>query len=408
MQIGIGYANQADSFESGKKVITEAVKSGEITHPDFVFSFCGGTVDHDDYYRGMRSVLGDDIPILGGSAVGIITNNAFTYEGYFAAAAVIEDRSLNYCVASAGHIDRDELAAGVNMAEKLMTIDREKPLILFYDSLKSPATESSPPIMNASSPIIEGVCKVFDENIQILGAGLLGSFNFDFAHAFCGMFTGKQCMVGTQLNGDFHIHHCIMHGCTPLDGMYHTITKMDGAVIYEIDGKPAVEIIDNLYSHKQWREQLPVQLLSIGVNHGKKFEPPQESHYVNRIITGVLPDDEGVILFEPDLEEGVEIQFMLRDSCEIVQSARRNTAEMLAQIAAAGKKAVFGLYLDCAGRISILSNTDAEEAEEVRNLFNKHKIPFLGFYTGVEIAPLLGISRGLDWTGVLIVFSEDK
>ncbi len=408
MQIGIGYANQADSFESGKKVINEAIKSGEITHPDFVFSFCGGTVDHSEYYRGMRSVLGDDIPIVGGSAVGIITNNAFSYEGYFAAAAVIEDKSLSYCIASAEHIDCDELAAGVNMAEKLNTIDTEKPLILFYDSLKSPATESSPPIMNASSPLIGGIYRIFDETIPILGAGLLGNFNFDFARAFCGMCVGKQCMVGTQLNGDFSIHYCIMHGCTPLDGIYHTITKMDGAVIYEIDRKPAVEIIDNLYGHKQWREQLPVQLLSIGVNHGKKFEPPLECHYVNRIITGVLPEDEGVILFEPDLEEGVEIQFMLRDSCEIVQSARRNTAELLTQVEAAGRRAVFGLYLDCAGRISILSNTDAEEAEEVRYLFNKRKIPFLGFYTGVEIAPLLGISRGLDWTGVLIVFSEDK
>ena len=28
-------------------------------------------------------------------------------------------------------------------------------------------------------------------------------------------------------------------------------------------------------------------------------------------------------------------------------------------------------------------------------------VPFLGFYSGVEIAPVRGISRPLDWTGVL-------
>ncbi len=34
-------------------------------------------------------------------------------------------------------------------------------------------------------------------------------------------------------------------------------------------------------------------------------------------------------------------------------------------------------------------------------------IPFLGFYSGVEIASLMGRSRGLDWTGVLIIFAEN-
>jgi hypothetical protein len=32
----------------------------------------------------------------------------------------------------------------------------------------------------------------------------------------------------------------------------------------------------------------------------------------------------------------------------------------------------------------------------------------LGFYSGVEIAPLMGRSRGLDWTGVLVVIAEDE
>ena len=34
-------------------------------------------------------------------------------------------------------------------------------------------------------------------------------------------------------------------------------------------------------------------------------------------------------------------------------------------------------------------------------------MPLLGFYSGVEIAPFMGGSRALDWTGVLIVLSEE-
>jgi hypothetical protein len=48
-----------------------------------------------------------------------------------------------------------------------------------------------------------------------------------------------------------------------------------------------------------------------------------------------------------------------------------------------------------------------EEAQEVQTVLNQYKTPLLGFYSGVEIAPLLQKSRGLDWTGVLLVFAED-
>lgn len=76
------------------------------------------------------------------------------------------------------------------------------------------------------------------------------------------------------------------------------------------------------------------------------------------------------------------------------------------QIESDGKKAVWGLYIDCAGRTAEMSNTEIEEASEVQKVFNLYNIPLMGFYSGVEIAPLMGKSRGLDWTGVLIVFAE--
>ena len=47
-----------------------------------------------------------------------------------------------------------------------------------------------------------------------------------------------------------------------------------------------------------------------------------------------------------------------------------------------------------------------EEAEEIINELNKHNIPLFGFYSGVEIAPMLGRSRGLDWTSVLIILAS--
>jgi small ligand-binding sensory domain FIST len=182
---------------------------------------------------------------------------------------------------------------------------------------------------------------------------------------------------------------------------------MEGSVIYEVDGRPIVGIIDEMYGNQDWQKQLPVQRLSIGVNHGDKYGEYQEGGYVNRLITGILPEGKGIVMFEPDLDEGTEILFMLRDSKQMMRSARQNSSKLMAQIKADGRKPVFGLYVDCAGRTAAISETLTEEASEIVDLFNQSAIPLLGFYSGVEVAPMLDKSRGLDWTGVLLVLTEE-
>ena len=72
-----------------------------------------------------------------------------------------------------------------------------------------------------------------------------------------------------------------------------------------------------------------------------------------------------------------------------------------------GKTPVIGLYIDCAGRAAEMSNTETEEAAEIQRVMNRYDTPLLGFYSGVEVAPILGKSRGLDWTGVLLVLAQD-
>jgi small ligand-binding sensory domain FIST len=163
-----------------------------------------------------------------------------------------------------------------------------------------------------------------------------------------------------------------------------------------------------LNGSQEWSNQIPVRRLTIGVNYGEKFKDFKEDNFVNRLITGVLPDKNGIILFEPDLKEGTEILFMLRDSKMMMESVQKNSAQLFEHISAKGEKPVFGLYIDCAGRTAKTSETLTEEASEIQAIFNRYSIPLFGFYSGVEVAPLLGKSRGLDWTGVLLVLAENK
>ena len=408
MKIGIGYSNDQDSLLLGKKVAEKAIKNGKIEAPAMIIAFCGGRVDHEAYFKGLQTPVGEKVPIIGGSAIGIITNEHLSYEGFPAGAAIIESDTLEHIESSANNLHKDEKRAGQRLAEKLSNTIDGKLLLMFYDSIKKPPTENSPPVINGSPPLIEGIEEKLKLTVPIIGAGLVGDYNFSATKQFCGSYVESQCVIGSLLAGDFKPHFSIMHGCVPKDGIYHTITRAEGPVLYEVDGKPVIDMIDEQYGSKEWSTQLPVRRLTIGVNYGEKYGEFSENQFVNRLIAGVLPNREGILLFEPDLAEGNEILFMLRNNKLMMESVQKNTAELFKTIIAKGEKPVFGLYIDCAGRTALISETLTEEASEVQNIFNRYNTRLLGFYSGVEVAPMLGRSIGLDWTGVLLVLAENN
>jgi hypothetical protein len=406
MRVGIGYANEADGMASGRKVAEQAIKEGNIKKPGLVIAFAGGNIDHFEFFNGIKSIVGNDVPVTGGSAIGVITNRELSYEGHPSVAAVLDADTLKIELGVAGDLDKNEKTAGVSLGAKFTERDEGKLLLIFYDSVKKSPTENGPPVINASRPLIGGIEEKLKQNIPILGAGVLEDYGFGCTHQYCGSYVGNQSVVGLMLGGEFTPYYRIMHGCIPKDGIYHRVTKAEGPVIYELDGRPIVKIIDEQYGSSEWRKQNPVNRLTLAINHNEKYGDFIETDFVNRLISGALPDEKGVVLFEPDFREGDDVLFMLRNGAMMIDSVKKNTQELFDELLSRGEKPKFGLYIDCAGRTAAYSETLSEEASEVQRICNKYGVPMLGFYSGVEIAPVQGKSRGLDWTGVLLVLAQ--
>ncbi|MGD9158195.1 MAG: FIST N-terminal domain-containing protein, partial [Desulfobacteraceae bacterium] len=150
MKVGIGCANETDGLLSGRIVAENAIKDGKIVKPGLVIAFCSGDMDHYEYFTGLKTIVGDDVPIVGGSAVGVITNKNLSYDGSPAGAAIIEAEDLHISLGAAGDLDKNEKAAGQKLGEKLSKSPEGNLLLLFYDSIKKAPTETSPPVINAS------------------------------------------------------------------------------------------------------------------------------------------------------------------------------------------------------------------------------------------------------------------
>lgn len=406
-KVGIACEEGKRQAVYGDVLARRAMESGGITKPDLVFAFCSGKSGPEAFFRGIKEAAGTDVPIVGGSAIGVMSNDFLSYREPVAAVVALSSDLITFRLACAGEIDRNERKAGRKVAAGVAREPEDKLLLVFYDSIKTPPENASPPIMNSSTPLIAGIGEVLDDAVPVIGAGLLGDYDFDRTFQFCGSSVGSQRLVGVMLGGDFSVYHRITHGCTPLDGVYHRVTKANGALLCEIDDRSIVEMINEMFDSEEWQEERPLDFLTIGVHCGQKYEGYRENQYVNRLILGVAPDRSGVMMFESDLRTGDEIQFMVRDAGRMVESARDNSLLLVDMIEKDGKIPLFAFYIDCAGRAKGYSNTSVEEAGEVQKVLGERNIPLFGFYSGVELAPLLGRTRGLDWTGVLTILASN-
>lgn len=402
---GVGFDDNQNSFEAGKRAVAEALKKMGTKEGSLVLAFCTGKHGYQACFEGIRSEVGG-IPIIGGPAIGVITNDNLGYEGYQVGVAVLP-KDLTFDTAAVGGLDKGETKVGLKLGRQLSVKrnPKEKLALLFYDSVKSPPPPA--PVLNVSSYLIEGFEKGIGKNPPLIaGAGLIGTYTFDRGKQFCGTKVADQHAVAALLSGECTVHITIMHGCKPMSD-YHTITRVKGPVVYEIDGRPALDVIDNLLGNQEWQKRLPLLLVTFGVNHGYKYAPYNEKNYVNRLIVGIIPEEKAIVLFEADFENGTEFQFMRRSAELMEESAEKGSKEAMAYLRKNNQKPFFALYIDCAGRTAGFSGAEKEEASIIQNNIGKD-VPLLGFYSGVEIAPLMGKSRGLDWTAVLLILNRSR
>jgi small ligand-binding sensory domain FIST len=186
-----------------------------------------------------------------------------------------------------------------------------------------------------------------------------------------------------------------------------TITRIDGAVVHEIDGQPAVKALERIAGgaiDADRARDLALRII-LGEQHGDPFGPLDGSTFVNRLVVSIDPEAGSLTLFEPDFEVGSRVQVLVRDNRLMFDEAKEGTDALLGSLS--GEDCLLAIYFDCAGRAGMLCGSDEEEARVVAEAIGA-EMPIVGCYSGVEIAPLLGRSRPLDLTGVVIVLCRDK
>lgn len=366
-----------------------------------VFVMAAPKHDPAQLVQGIRAVVGKEARLVGGSAGGVITNEHLGYDGYQVGVAVLSSDTMNADVFVENGLPEEEYEAGRRLGEQVGK-NGASSLLFLYDSVRRTIPDGGPEL-NHATPLIEGMAQSLDVWPAVAGAGLLA--DAQLVHPACLLIDDRvvqQAVLGLEFSGDVQMDTLILHGCKP-STPYHTITQAEGNAVLEIDGKPALEMIDQMIGGNgevAW-EDFPF-FITLGLNKGEKFAPFKEENYANRLCFTVDEERKALLMFEPDLKAGDEVQLMRR-SIDLDYIGERIEAF---RHGLEGRKPFLALYIDCMGRASAYNGMEEEEAAEVQ----KHMgdIPLLGFYTGVEVARCGSDIQPLDWTGVLCVFSEEK
>lgn len=399
MKVGVGYSDHPDATLAASEAVAAALLSGQLERCDMVLLFSTASHDARVLRNAVAQAAGGQTPIVGGWSVGAITNERFGYAGDQIGLALFEFDDVRCQVFAEGDLADGEFAVGQRLGVKLAGagVTQQTPVVLLYDTVDR--TRGGMRLIMAS-PLLQGIENTLGFLPQLVGAGLAGDMLGTPTWQWTGGETRqRQALAMAFSGGALRMDSVIMHGCQPATD-YYTVTRADAQTILEIDGEPALDFIGRILGPALSARDYGF-FLTLGVNKGDKWADFDESAYVNRMCLKVDSKRRGLIMFEPDLEEGARVQIMHRSlTLDYIGPRVEQLFDRLD-----GRRPVFALYINCAGRAAGYAGIQDEDARIVQEATGG-RVPLLGVYTGVEIGHVLGRPTPLDWTGVFCLFSE--
>jgi hypothetical protein len=242
-----------------------------------------------------------------------------------------------------------------------------------------------------------------DRFLPLWGGGAGNNFGVENTYQYCDDEVVSGGVSYALLSGKARASWAISHTLIPIGGE-RIVTRSQGNVIYEIDGKPAVEVLKEylpehaLTDDRDWmRYAVSLALTSKAPSYMKDEE------YVVRGVPAVRMAD-GSITVETEVHEGTSIWFSSRDKEKLATGFDRMAARIKEQLG--GEKPKLVLQFECLTRGKLM----LREQEKVQLLKRLRQsvgpdVPWTGFYTIGEIGPVEEHNLRHLYTSVVLALS---
>jgi hypothetical protein len=334
--------------------------------PKACWLFCAPLGGIEDLIRGVCEGAGTD-QIIGCSTSGEISGSGLSINS--AVLGGIATDRIDFEIVTVEGLDKNCESAGRRLAESFSGTPRM--IQIFSDGLTG-----------NGCAILRGISGVLGNGVPVTGgaAGDNGDFQKTLQFGQGRIYSDAIC--GIAFYGDFGLGHGVRSGWTPI-GLSKQVTRAVGNVVYELNGEPALNVLERYLGHHA--EKLP----AIGVEYPLGFvnrsnSPDQEELYVLRASMSV-DRKERSISFAGEIPEGVMVNLTCSDKTSILDAtgtAAREAKSLLGR----NKPRVIFCY-SCMARRIVLGSRTTEEIAMIRTEFGP-EVPMVGFYSYGEFCPV--------------------
>jgi hypothetical protein len=390
---GVGTSHHHNPNVAGREAAEQALENAGLKKPDFVFMFATVGYDQRSVLRAVREATGG-APLCGCSGEGTIAGKYADESNHSVVVMAISSDELRWRNGLATGLGADSRAAGQQVAQTLSSdlgADAVG-LFVFPDGTTVNFDEFFAGLEEDLSS---------DRFLPLWGGGAGDNLALVQTYQYCDNEIVSDGVAYALLSGEAEPVSAIGIGYLPIGGE-RTVTRSQGNVIYEIDGKPAVEVLQEYLPDsalaEDWRRYAISCVLCLRAPSYMKDE-----EYVVRTILSLDATD-GSATVQTEVPEGTSVWMTSKDQEKFTAGLDRMAEQIKKGLGGNQPKLV--LHFDCVSRGKLMFR-DQEKLQLLRQFRQAvgPDVPWAGFYTFGEIGPVDKHNCYHNYTGVVLALS---
>jgi hypothetical protein len=401
---GVGMSRHHNPNVAGREAAEQALEKARISKPDFVFMFGSIGYDQHSLLRTVREAT-RGAPLTGCSAEGTINGDDADESGFSVVVTAISSEELEWTNGLAGGLEAEPRAVGKRVAKDLLPhLSAETiGLFVFPDGLKDFVVPTENLVDNFFGGL-EGNLPS-ERFLPMWGGGANVNFNnwAPPSYQYCDDEVITDGVSYALLSGTARAGWAISHACIPIGGE-RIVTRSQGNIIYEIDGKPAMEVFEEylpkgaLTNDGDWfRYVISLSLCFRAPSYMKDEE------YVVRGMPAVSMAD-GSITVQTEVKEGTSVWLSSRDKEKVSNGFDRMAAQIKNQLGGEKPKLVFQFECGTRGKMMFREQEKLQLLKRFRQSLDPDA-PWAGLYTVGEIGPVEEHNLRHLYTSVVLALS---
>jgi hypothetical protein len=393
IKAGVGMSRHHNPNVAGREAAQQALQKAGVAKADFIFMFASIGYDQHSLLRAVRKATGG-APLSGCSAEGTINGEDADESNFSVVVTAISSDELQLTNGMATGLRADSRAVGQQVAQNLKSdfSSAATGLFVFPDALA----------VNFNNFVsgLEGYLSA-DRFLPLWGGAAGDNFARRQTYQYYDDEVVSDGVAYALLSGGAQAAWAISHGCIPI-GNERIVTRCQGNIIYEIDGKPILEVIKEYIPDPD----LVANWYRYALTLALCFKAPEYFEGEEYIVQGIprINKDDGSVTIQTEVTEGTSVWFSSRDKEKITTGLDRMAAQIKHQLGDTQPKLVF--QFDCAsrGKMMFRDQERSKLLEQFRHSVGPD-VPWVGFYTYGEIGPVAEHNLRHIYTAVVLTLN---